>query len=161
MPDVPTHSIDTHSVHIWEIRTPCDAKTFALGVHLIHQEMQSLGFDLEHDDSYMVEVTDEAILIKTSRTVDAEKDFALSRHDLELGRWRHSENPRFVVYPDSQHEYRCLVLDETTGKSEIINDGEGYLSEGLKEFVNACEAYFSWKKSEQESATTPDSDLSA
>ncbi|GAA4774335.1 hypothetical protein [Microbacterium gilvum] len=63
MGDVPTRR--TRTIHEWVIETPCDAKQFALSLHLIQQELDSEFPDKAgYDDAYEVIARDNEIVIQ-------------------------------------------------------------------------------------------------
>ena len=53
-------------------------------------------------------------------TTNALREYFQAERDEELGRWRDPENPNIVVYPGSVSLDWVIVLDESTGRTDVV-----------------------------------------
>ena len=58
--------------------------------------------------------------IYTLETTEALRAFFQAERDEELDRWRDTENPDYVVYPGSINLDWVVVLDESTGGTDVV-----------------------------------------
>ena len=58
--------------------------------------------------------------IYTLETTEALRAFFQAERDQELGRWRDPENPDYVAYPGSINLNWVVVLDESTGRTDVV-----------------------------------------
>ena len=58
--------------------------------------------------------------IYTLETTEALRAFFQAERDQELGRWRDPDNPDYVVYPGSINLDWVVVLDESTGGTNVV-----------------------------------------
>lgn len=79
-----------------------------------------------------------------AREVTALREYFQHERDQELGRWRDTENPNMVVYPDTDLDEMILVLNETTGQGGYWTRGSGSapLEDDDREWKRAAYRYF-------------------
>ena len=58
--------------------------------------------------------------VYTLETTEALRAFFQAERDEQLGRWRDPENPDYVAYPGSVSPDWVVVLDESTGRADVV-----------------------------------------